>query len=159
MNLARRFTLSTATVALGVFLAHDVQSDEPVLDSIPQPAVLADEPILIIPASKLPAPEHPVMLDSTGIPIHNGVTAADYRRVYDSIPFSRSEYRVNPNYRHDSTMEILTGNSRHQTIVQHNHEHNQPVKRIPVSSRPSRVLVPFSGSSYYWNTLPWLWRF
>jgi hypothetical protein len=159
MNLARRFTLTTATVALGIFQGQNVRSDEPLVVPVGETAVVAEEPIQIIPSNTLAAPQHPMMLDSAGVPIHNGVTAADYRRVYDSIRFSRSEYRVNPNYRHDSTMEILTGNSRHQTIVQHNHEHRQPVQRNPEPARPSRVLVPFSGSSFYWNSLPWLWRF
>ena len=47
------------------------------------------------------------------------VNVADYVRVYGSIPFNRAEYNANPTYRHDSTMEILTGNARHQTIVRH----------------------------------------
>ena len=47
------------------------------------------------------------------------VNVSDYVRIYRSIPFNRAEYNVNPTYRHDSTMEILTGNGRHQTIVRH----------------------------------------
>ncbi len=47
------------------------------------------------------------------------VNVADYVRIYGSIPFNRAEYNANPTYRHDSTMEILTGNARHQTIVRH----------------------------------------
>ena len=47
------------------------------------------------------------------------VDSADYVRIYKSIPFNRAEYNANPTYRHDSTMEILTGNARHQTIVRH----------------------------------------
>jgi len=47
------------------------------------------------------------------------VNSADYVRIYKSIPFNRAEYNANPTYRHDSTMEILTGNARHQTIVRH----------------------------------------
>ena len=39
--------------------------------------------------------------------------AADYRSVYASIPFNRAEYVANPTYRHDATMEILTGQQRH----------------------------------------------
>jgi len=46
-------------------------------------------------------------------------SAADYARIYESIPFNRAEYNANPTYRHDSAMEILTGNARHQTIVRH----------------------------------------
>ncbi len=47
------------------------------------------------------------------------VNAADYVQIYKAIPFNRAEYNANPTYRHDSTMEILTGNARHQTIVRH----------------------------------------
>jgi hypothetical protein len=71
--------------------------------------------------------------------------SAEYRRIYNSVPFSRAEYKANPNYRHDSTMEILTGNARHQTVINHNFEHKEPVKRIPQPARPSRVLTPVSG--------------
>lgn len=46
--------------------------------------------------------------------------SAEYTRIYNSIPFNRAEYNVNPSYRHDSAMEILTGNARHKTIVRHN---------------------------------------
>ncbi len=40
-----------------------------------------------------------------------------YREVFRSIPFSRAEFNANPSYRHDATMEILTGNARPQKIV------------------------------------------
>jgi hypothetical protein len=75
--------------------------------------------------------------------------AAEYQRIYRSIPFNRSEYRVNPGYRHDATMELLTGNARHQTIVRHEHKHAQPVRRVPPAARPSRILTPVSGWSYF----------
>ena len=35
-----------------------------------------------------------------------------YRKIYASIPFNRAEYVANPSYRHDATMELLTGNPR-----------------------------------------------
>ncbi len=50
---------------------------------------------------------------------HATANAADYTRIYNSIPFNRAEYDANPTYRHDSAMEILTGNARHKTIVRH----------------------------------------
>lgn len=56
--------------------------------------------------------------------------AADYKRVFDSIPFSRVQYNANPNYRHDSTMEILTGNARHKTIVRHSTATPVPVRTV-----------------------------
>ena len=46
------------------------------------------------------------------------VNPADYFEVYNSIPFSRTEYRANPNYRHEATMEILFGQMRSKVIVQ-----------------------------------------
>ncbi|MCR9198928.1 MAG: hypothetical protein NXI04_09810 [Planctomycetaceae bacterium] len=49
----------------------------------------------------------------------NQVDVTAYKRIYNSIPFNRAQFNANPNYRHDSTMEILTGNARHQTIVRH----------------------------------------
>lgn len=38
--------------------------------------------------------------------------AALYASVYRSIPYSRAEWEANPGYRHDGTMELLTGNPR-----------------------------------------------
>ncbi|MEZ6132124.1 MAG: hypothetical protein R3C59_25975 [Planctomycetaceae bacterium] len=55
-----------------------------------------------------------------------------YMKIYSTIPFNRSEYDVNPSYRHDATMEILTGNARHQTIVRHTSASSQPVTTRPV---------------------------
>ena len=43
-----------------------------------------------------------------------------YKEIYASIPFNRAEYNTNPSYRHDATMEILTGNARHKTLLIHN---------------------------------------
>ena len=56
----------------------------------------------------------------------------DYAKVYSSIPFNRSEYNVNPSYRHDSAMEIMTGNARHQTILRHSTVPPAPVVQRPV---------------------------
>lgn len=57
---------------------------------------------------------------------------SEYKRIYESIPFNRAEYNRNPTYRHDSAMEILTGNARHTTIVKH-----QPQQIVrPAVQRP-----------------------
>lgn len=156
MRHSRRFTLMTAIIALILYSAGTARSDEPV--------VVSEEPILIIPAHKLPNADAapPAFVFEEGVPVpavNSAVNSSEYRRIYDSIPFSRAEYRVNPGYRHDSTMEILTGNARHQTIVQHNHEHKdkEPVKRQPVPARPSRVLTPFSDGSNL--LMPRLWGY
>lgn len=47
----------------------------------------------------------------SGLPPVRGNYAA-YRRVYASIPFSRTEYDANPGYRHEATMELLLGQLR-----------------------------------------------
>lgn len=70
----------------------------------------------------------------------------DYRRIYDSIPFNRAEYNVNPSYRHDSTMEILTGNPRHQTIVTHE---TRPIRDPWPSVTPYRYNNLYRGFRYY----------
>lgn len=56
---------------------------------------------------------------------------SEYQRIYNSIPFNRAEYNRNPTYRHDSAMEILTGNARHTTIVKH-----QPQQIVRPTTRP-----------------------
>jgi hypothetical protein len=49
-------------------------------------------------------------------PVVTADRAQAYRRVYDSIPFSRAEYDANPSYRHDATMEFLFGQLRPTVI-------------------------------------------
>ena len=46
-----------------------------------------------------------------------GITSASYTEVYNSIPFRRSEYLANPNYRHEATIELLLGQVRPKTIT------------------------------------------
>ncbi len=70
----------------------------------------------------------------------------DYRRIYDSIPFNRAEYNVNPSYRHDSTMEILTGNARHQTVVTHE---TRPIRNPWPSVTPYRYNNLYRGYGYF----------
>ena len=153
MTLSRRFTLAMAIVALALFFAQDAKSDAttvvpPVPDSI---SVAADSAAVVEdrgPAAPIEVISIQQQHAMSGIVYVSPATKADsaeYRRVYNSVPFSRAEYKANPNYRHDSTMEILTGNARHQTVINHNFEHKQPVKRIPQPARPSRVLTPVSG--------------
>lgn len=48
-----------------------------------------------------------------------GLTASSYAEVYNSIPFRRSEYLANPNYRHEATIEILIGQLRPKTVLMH----------------------------------------
>jgi len=46
-----------------------------------------------------------------------GITPAAYAEVYNSIPFRRSEYVANPNYRHEATIELLLGQIRPKTVA------------------------------------------
>lgn len=57
--------------------------------------------------------------------------ASRYREIYDSIPFSRSQFNANPAYQHEATMEILFGKLRPMTI----HKYQSP----PASSIPTVV--------------------
>lgn len=157
MKNSRRFTMAMATVALVLYAAKSARSDElPVPSLLTQEAPVPGIPgeqvqdtlgIEIQPAIKLrtapsiPVEAKPLVANESG---EISIDPSAYSRIYSSIPFNRAEYDVNPNYRHDSTMEILTGNARHQTIVRHNFVHKQPVQRIPAPTRPSRILVPFS---------------
>lgn len=149
MKLSRRFTLTMATVALVIYATKSARSDDLKL-SDPQAPVQQDNWVMEIqPAVKLQSvPSIPLEARAAvvGEPASIVIDPSAYSRIYNSIPFNRVEYDANPNYRHDSTMEILTGNARHQTIIQHNFEHKQPVKRIPAPALPSRVLTPFSSS-------------
>ena len=145
MRLARKLTLAMATTALIVYSSGVVKSDEPQVPAAPVPDSWTIE---VVPAATIRnlAPQA-VGAPEEATESSVSVDRAEYLRIYNSIPFSRAEYRVNPGYRHDFAMEILTGNPRHQTIVKHNHEHKQPVRPNPAPARPSRILSPFTG----WN--------
>ena len=145
MTLSRRFTLAMAIVALALFFAQDAKSDEPevippVPDSIsviPDTDLAVDDRGPAVPIQVISIQQHQAMNGIVYVSPAAQADSAEYRRVYNSIPFSRAEYKANPNYRHDSTMEILTGNARHQTVINHNFEHKEPVTRIPQPARPS----------------------
>lgn len=88
----------------------------------------------VVPGNAQPA-EPPLSTEETGVviaPAEAGdesaassaaaepaqVNPADYWTIYESIPFLRSQYDANPAYRHDATMELLTGNAR-PTVIHH----------------------------------------
>ena len=104
--------------------------------SIPQTDTIAVDDsewqITIIPARKASdlVPAQPVTGAVTACDDCGQIDVTAYKRIYNSIPFNRAQFNANPNYRHDSTMEILTGNARHQTIVRHNTAPPQPPGRI-----------------------------
>jgi len=65
----------------------------------------------------LPAPPADAPADDGSQEICATSVGHNYRSIYNSIPFDRSLFNANPMYRHDATMEILTGNPRPQTII------------------------------------------
>ena len=75
----------------------------------------SDAPMPLPEAPPAPAADGPTF-GMTILPQSDGPSAADaakqYAAVYRSIPFNRAEYVANPGYRHDATMELLTGNQR-----------------------------------------------
>ena len=156
MKLSRRFTLTMATVALVLYAAKSAKSDELQIPDAPAPQPAEEDwtmeiqpAVKLLSTASIPVEARPAVACETGA---IAIDPSAYSRIYNSIPFNRTEYNANPNYRHDSTMEILTGNARHQTIVQHNFEHKQPVQRIPAPNRPSRILTPFSSSGLFYNS-------
>ncbi|MCA9113624.1 MAG: hypothetical protein KDA79_00960 [Planctomycetaceae bacterium] len=67
------------------------------------------------------------------------IRAADYRRAYEAIPFSRAEYEANPSYRHEAAMELLFGQLRPTTI--HRVQPAVPPRSAALSSAP-QLLQP-----------------
>lgn len=127
-------------------------------------------PLPISPAVETASLGTPVTLEATAepadgeaepeiiqMPVCQRPDAGDYQRIYDSIPFNRAEYNVNPSYRHDSTMELLTGNARHQTIVKHEtRRYRRPQLRYGYV--PYRYNNPRYGLNYYFYFPYWNYR-
>lgn len=122
--------------------------------------------IEITPAQKVPvevsaAPVAPVPEagEATAQKGARKVDAAEYQRIYRSIPFNRAEYNANPNYRHDSTMEILTGNARHQTIIERKTTNSVPAPQpVQPAAVPYRYNNPNWGLNYYFYFPYWNYR-
>lgn len=103
------------------------ESAAPETDIVITPAVRAEEPSPADPfADYAPPPETVEAPESAGETREPDAAppevraarsrptelASLYSRVYGSIPYIPSEHQVNPAYRHDATMEILTGRPR-----------------------------------------------
>jgi hypothetical protein len=134
------------TAATGTVQAQDVVT---AATSATLSAAQPDEQpwtIQIIPAAKVSQrgqvqPEPLPANEEESAPVAD---AREYARVYASIPFNRAEYNVNPSYRHDATMEILTGNARHKTLVVHQNGQQQ---------QAATTAVPAIGGI---RTVPWI---
>jgi hypothetical protein len=105
--------------------------------------------------SLVPAIEEPVAVVRQNEP--RVLTSEAYHEIYNSIPFSRSEYLANREYRHEATMEILFGQLRPTTIV----KTVTPATETRTSytnqsfGRPGSIAPPVWGSPMSWN--PWAW--
>ena len=78
-----------------------------------------------------------------------------YQQIYNSIPFNRAEYRVNPSYRHDATMEILFGKQRETTIQRVLPQAAPRQQQVRIPYRYNNNVSPY-GLNYsfyfpYWN--------
>ncbi|MCA9036613.1 MAG: hypothetical protein KDA91_15865 [Planctomycetaceae bacterium] len=142
----RRFLTAIAIVTFSVpAFAEEIPVTEnwsidisPAVNQMPVPMMTPVAPASVNPGEVV-----------SGSPI---VDPADYKRIFRSIPFNRAEYNANPSYRHDATMEILTGIGRHQTIVKHTN-YRPPRPAPPVATAPYRYNQAGSGLNYffYWN--------
>lgn len=151
MSTRFRFCLfAWIAVVVATALSGNVQAQINELNPLPAPpAPLANT---FVPEAT-PTPEWtisivPAAKATSAVAAPEQSTAADYTRVYNSIPFNRAEYNINPTYRHDSAMEILTGNARHKTIVRHNS--TPPVAARPVANAGNRYAV---GNPYQYGYL------
>lgn len=96
--------------------AVTARSGSPVLDDATVQSTGEQSAESPAPASALaPTADAPPILPAAA-GIAGFTTAGSYQAIYESIPFSRSEYNVQPNYRHQATMDLLTG----QRAVQSN---------------------------------------
>ena len=68
-------------------------------------------------SEKLPATTTGVITAGAESAMPAGINSASYTEVYNSIPFRRSEYAANPNYRHEATIELLLGQIRPKTVM------------------------------------------
>ncbi len=152
-------SLLTGTTQAEVFDTGDGWLIEvsPAMKVPPQNAVVVDTAPVVPEDSTAQEPADASEAVVHSIPNVAPSPGEEYRRIYESIPFNRAEYNANPSYRHDSTMEILTGNARHQTIVQHS--------TVPgARPRPERRLIPYrynnrrSGLNYYFYFPYWNYR-
>lgn len=102
-------------------VAPSITADAPSHDMVILPASFVQDPTTSppLPLDEVTVP--PVVTEPTPCtsPLTPAVAhAGRYAEIYASIPFSRTEYDVNPSYRHDATMELLLGQPRPRAPIQ-----------------------------------------
>ncbi len=80
-----------------------------------------------------------------------------YEQAYAQIPFSRTEYEANPNYRHDAAMELMFGTMRPMMISRMNMPYFSRYPdmfryRFPVYPYPNGLGGGTTNTNMYWNT-------
>lgn len=73
------------------------------------------------------------------------VDEKSYSKIYNSIPFRRSEYLANPGYRHDTTVEIMFGQMR-PTVI-----HRQNLPKTVVNPRPQTYDASMYRALEFWS--------
>jgi len=107
--------------------------------------------------------EAPAPADATGLrpPVSAAsgafVPRMTYAEAYAQIPFSRSEYEANPNYRHDAAMELMFGTMRPMMVSRMNMPYFSRYPdlfryRFPVYPYPSSMDGGMTNTNMYWNT-------
>ena len=82
------------------------------------------------------------------VPVEQGtIDPTNYQRIYDSIPFNRTEYNANPSYRHDTAMEIMFGKMRKTVILRH----MQPTQPTQTTHLPRRTVRSPRVAPYRYN--------
>ena len=66
-----------------------------------------------------------------------------YAEIYNSIPFSRTEYKANRSYQHEATMELLTGRPRPPKITVSSPVRAAPIHVVPLNPYNAPVLRRF----------------
>jgi hypothetical protein len=112
------------------------------------PAIPAVEAAAEEPETPEPAPAVDGTAATQELPSDPKELAVLYGDVYRSIPYRRAEWDANPGYRHDATMELLTGNPR-PTVQQ---------LQVPYASPGFAPALPFGygfgGYPYGFYTAP-----
>lgn len=137
-------------------LAPAAPVDQP---AVVEPAAVATPQEAIEPAA-YPIEKHGMMIIPRGCET-DGDLKQRYLQIYNSIPFNRAEYVANPAYRHDATMELLTGQPRptagYTGKTVRNREYTGYRPYLPSSTDYYRYRYPFGyGGLYGYGRLPFM---
>ena len=95
-----------------------------------------------------PEPEAEVITADATASTTSHINPAAYAEVYNSIPFSRTEYMANTDYRHEATLEILFGQLRPKTVVRSGA--SQGSSRTSFSIQSLGRTGGLAPSAYWW---------